>query len=220
MNDATNYQESRIATVKLFIAIASWVTIGGVFELVYRPSVIRSNSDPTRFNVSGAEEYLQRLFGDEPVRPAGSDANREVRGRLVAELKSLGFEVQLQSTTAQVQNSKWPAYNGQTVPVVNVLARKPGRDHAPRGTFGMPLRFGAGGSRDLRRRFRRRHVSANRSPSRRRPVAARLDSVVFRRRRIRLVGIDAVCGRASLGARRRLRCELGSSRDFRAGVAV
>lgn len=71
---------------------------------------------------SGARAYaaLADLLGDQQPHPVGSAANDGVRARLVAQLRSMGFEPELQRGFACNER-------GSCAPVVNVIVQVPGQ---------------------------------------------------------------------------------------------
>jgi hypothetical protein len=80
------------------------------------PPVTPGTAPAEQFSAERAVAVLERLLGDQVAHPAGSTANDRVRERLVAQLETLGLEVELQRCQ--------PA-SSRGLRLANVLARLP-----------------------------------------------------------------------------------------------
>jgi len=108
---------NRLAVVVSWVALLLGGALG-VASLV--PPAPPVNSNPSDFSVVPALDDIKRI-AREP-RPIGSSANQIVRDDIIAQLRQLGLEPQIQAITA-------PDYFGKpggSVEVVNVVARIPG----------------------------------------------------------------------------------------------
>ncbi len=85
------------------------------------PEALPIDAPPGQFSGLRAADYLAELLGDETPHPVGSPANRAVRDRLLAQLKELGLQVEVQQTIGC--SAKRPV----CARVENVLAEIPGR---------------------------------------------------------------------------------------------
>jgi hypothetical protein len=75
----------------------------------------------TEFSGARARQVLARVLGDQRPHPTGSDAAREVRARIAAELRALGLEV-------EVTRSNVCGRYGTCAEVENLLAKIAGTD--------------------------------------------------------------------------------------------
>ena len=87
------------------------------------PAPAGEDAPPDAFSAARAGAVLERILGDGRPHPTGSEANAEVRARLVAELRRLGYEPDVQSGFAC--SPIWPVCAG----VQNVVAQLPGTGH-------------------------------------------------------------------------------------------
>ncbi|MCX7063880.1 MAG: hypothetical protein NT024_04785, partial [Proteobacteria bacterium] len=62
------------------------------------PEALESNAPQDTFSAARARAELVRLLGDEIPHPVGSDANKEVKARLIERLNELGLVPQIQDT--------------------------------------------------------------------------------------------------------------------------
>jgi len=117
--------DERPATRTMWMAIAI-VVVAVLLEAWSRrvPEPLRVDAAATRFSAGRALAIVERLLGDGVPHPVGSAANAAVRERIVTELRALGIEPELQSTYV-CRDARVCA------PVVNVLARIPGRAEGP-----------------------------------------------------------------------------------------
>jgi hypothetical protein len=98
----------------------------GLVAWRYAPPAARDEATPTaEFSAQRAHGVLARLLGEQAPHPTGSAANHLVRERLVAELRGLGLEPEVERRLA--------CRHGRCGEVVNVLARLPGSAGAARG---------------------------------------------------------------------------------------
>jgi hypothetical protein len=88
------------------------------------PAPLAVDAPATRFSAGRTLAIVERLLGGGAPHPVGSAANAAVRERIVTELRAIGIEPELQSAYV-CRDARVCA------PVVNVLARIPGREHAP-----------------------------------------------------------------------------------------
>jgi hypothetical protein len=84
------------------------------------PAPAGTDAPPDAFSAARAGAVLERLLGDGHPHPTGSAANAEVRARIVAELRGLGYEPEVQPGFAC--SPIWPVCAG----VQNVVAQLPG----------------------------------------------------------------------------------------------
>lgn len=80
-----------------------------------------SNTPPDQFSAMRAASALHRILGDDTPHPVGTLADDGVRGRIVAELTSMGYQPQVQTAFACGDF-------GQCATVNNVLARLAGSE--------------------------------------------------------------------------------------------
>lgn len=110
-------------TSNRLIMVLSWVVLLlalaiGVAPLV--PTVPPASLDPTAFSVGDALSHIERI-AHEP-RPIGTPGNQRGRDEIVAQLRALVLEPELQTSMA-------PDYfgiPGRRVEIVNIVARIPG----------------------------------------------------------------------------------------------
>ena len=74
----------------------------------------------TGFSLDRASKHIRMLATAFGSRPTGSKANRLAREYIVGQLRQAGFEVRLQDAVADTGS-------GLSVPVVNIIAARPGR---------------------------------------------------------------------------------------------
>ena len=104
--------------------VMPWVIIVLMGSLAVSPLVpprAQTDTDPTEFSAARAMETIERIAGE--PHPMGSPAAQRVRIELDHQIRALGLQPQLQAIES-------PDYYGSplgTVPVVNVMARMPGR---------------------------------------------------------------------------------------------
>lgn len=76
----------------------------------------------TGFSLDRASKHIRMLGTAFGSRPTGSEADRRARDYIAAELRQAGFEVRLQEALSDTDS-------GLSVPVVNIIATRPGRQH-------------------------------------------------------------------------------------------
>ncbi|MGE3779513.1 MAG: M28 family peptidase, partial [Pirellulaceae bacterium] len=104
------------------VLISGWALLIALCALAYRgPAPRGEDAPPDEFSAARAVATLRRVLGDEVPHPVGSEANGVVRERLVAELESLGLEVELHRTEAYRGDDE----DAAVIPLTNVLARFP-----------------------------------------------------------------------------------------------
>lgn len=106
-----------------FAALAVGV-VGGILA-TSPPQPIGADAPGDVFAVGRALTVMERLVGDETPHPVGTAANAAVRDRLLAELRGLGLEPEMQRRFAC--NLRFELCGE----VVNVLATLPGPDDGP-----------------------------------------------------------------------------------------
>lgn len=84
------------------------------------PAPAGEDAPPDAFSAARAAAVLERILGDGRPHPTGSEANAGVRARIVAELRRLGYEPEVQAGFAC--SPIWPVCAG----VKNVVAQLPG----------------------------------------------------------------------------------------------
>ncbi len=101
------------------------IAIAGLLEAWSQrtPEPRGDNAAPELFSASRAVAAAARILGDGAPHPVGSPANATVRERIVDELRSTGL--------APERHASYVCRRGVCAPVVNVLARIPGRSDAP-----------------------------------------------------------------------------------------
>ena len=111
--DSITMQLGRIGP---WLVIAILAAVG--FSSTMPPSQTATDS-ATEFDVDRAFRHVGAIAGE--PHPMGSDAIRTVRGYIVAELRALDIEPDLQAATA-------PDFfgRGDSVEIVNIIARIPG----------------------------------------------------------------------------------------------
>ncbi len=87
------------------------------------PSPEPLSAPPDTFSATRAMAMLERVLGDEAPHPVGSTANGRVRARILDELRMLALEPEL--------DASWVCRGIVCAPVVNVIARIPGRTEGP-----------------------------------------------------------------------------------------
>ena len=105
------------------LGVALLVVLGAFLAAVMSmapPAPLPLNAPPEQFSGLRAAETLSFLLGDETPHPVGSEANRAVRDRLIASIRQLGLEPQVQKTVGC--SGKYPLCAN----VENVLAEIPG----------------------------------------------------------------------------------------------
>ncbi len=76
----------------------------------------------TGFSLDRASKHIRMLGTAFGSRPTGSEADHRARDYIAAELRQAGFEVRLQEALSDTDS-------GLSVPVVNIIATRPGRQH-------------------------------------------------------------------------------------------
>lgn len=103
----------------------SAIVLAAVFALsllgLRPPAAVSSNAAPSNFSAVRAAEALRRILGDDAPHPVGTLPNAEVRGRIVAEFTTLGYQPVVQSAFACNEF-------GVCAMINNVLARLEGSE--------------------------------------------------------------------------------------------
>jgi hypothetical protein len=105
----------------LFSAVILAVIFAISLASLQPPAPRGSNTPPDQFSALRAANALHRILGDDVPHPVGSLADDNVRGRIVAELTSMGYQPQVQTAFACGDF-------GQCATVNNVLARLAGSE--------------------------------------------------------------------------------------------
>ncbi|HEU4382918.1 MAG TPA: M28 family metallopeptidase [Anaeromyxobacteraceae bacterium] len=116
--------EDRASGRALLLGVVLLAALGAAVALGLRPTAPRSEAPPREFSAVRAERILRELLGDGAPHPVGSAAGARVRERVLAELRRLGLEPEVQETFAC--GIYWTC--GE---VRNVLARLAGREPGP-----------------------------------------------------------------------------------------
>jgi hypothetical protein len=111
--------------IALALAAALWLATSAAY---HAPPSAPSDAPPAQFSGVRAKALLQRLLGDSQPHPMGSAANERLRERIVAQLRGLGLEPQLQRGP-MVCSARFGACGTP----VNILARLEGSEHAGDG---------------------------------------------------------------------------------------
>ena len=80
----------------LALFFAAFMSAGAIVQ----PPPVRTASSAEQFDTRAALERLARILGDETPHPVDTDAQDDVRERLLAEIRALGFEPQLRDAFA------------------------------------------------------------------------------------------------------------------------
>jgi hypothetical protein len=110
------------ATLALFAGCV-WYGVWSILP----PAVRRGPVADSEFSSQRAMRHLEEIAVQ--PHPMGSEANAKVRDYLVAELRKLRYEVEVQQATHQFSNSASP--KGHEVPLSNIIGRLPGRKPGP-----------------------------------------------------------------------------------------
>jgi hypothetical protein len=114
-------QTSRPATAALLLALL-FVSLAGIRSI---PPAPRGQDAEDGFSAHRAVEVLERIFASQEPHPIGSQANLEMRRRIVTELEAIGLEP---SIRREVGCSERLLACGQ---VANIVARIPGSEGPP-----------------------------------------------------------------------------------------
>ena len=108
---------------KLFvIGLIGFLAIFAFGYWRYMPTPAKGDKIPKQaFSSKRAFATLKMLLGDGSPHPVGSKANYLVRDRILAYLKKLGYQPQIQKGTTK-------NYRGQTITVQNIMVRLKGTD--------------------------------------------------------------------------------------------
>jgi len=114
---------------RVVAAVAAAVALALAFAWPQLPTPLPAAAPPTEFSAERAMEQLRRIAAR--PHPTGTSADDEVRETIAAQLRALGFTVQVQDTTSLTD-----AYVRFGMPVVaahvrNVIARRPGTTPGP-----------------------------------------------------------------------------------------
>jgi hypothetical protein len=103
----------------------SAVVLAAIFAIalvaLQPPAPESSSAPPTEFSAVRAGNTLHRILGDDAPHPTGSPASDKVRGRIVEELTTLGYQPQVQTAFACSDY-------GDCATVKNVVARLDGTE--------------------------------------------------------------------------------------------
>jgi hypothetical protein len=103
----------------------SAVTLAAIFVIALMalqpPAPESSSAPPTEFSAIRAGNTLHRILGNDAPHPTGSLANDKVRGRIIGELTTLGYQPQVQTAFACSDY-------GDCATVKNVVARLEGTE--------------------------------------------------------------------------------------------
>ena len=111
--------------VILFLLLLAFLSIR---DQTVPPDVLPASAPDTEFSAERAREYLREITLE--VHPVGSEAHQRVREYLTEELKSMGLEPEVHTTTG------FNYFYGQRVSdVYNILAKIPGAN--PTGGIGL-----------------------------------------------------------------------------------
>ena len=122
MNQVSNPHRPPRAPVWL-AAVALLLSVASVWWRYRGPEPAAADAEPSSFSAARARSRLAVVLGDERPHPLGSEANLEVRDRLLAELVRLGLQPQVQDAVAC-------RGRGHCRPVSNVIATLDGDDEA------------------------------------------------------------------------------------------
>lgn len=110
---------------RIVFAVAILAAIFVITLLAMRPPAPKPASAPANeFSAGRALDVLRRLVGNGVPHPVGSAADDEVRGRILSELTSLGYQPQVQSAFDCDEYA-------DCATVKNVLVRVPGSEAGP-----------------------------------------------------------------------------------------
>jgi hypothetical protein len=116
------FEERRSASGSPWLALAVWSAI--LLLVLWRgqpPAPRPVSASAAEFSAERARAVLARILGDSSPHPVGSAAGAAVRERIVAELRAVGLEPEIQEAFAC-------APHATCATVRNVLARLPGRE--------------------------------------------------------------------------------------------
>lgn len=107
----------------LFMLFALMIVLWGM-----QPPAAKGLDAPAdEFSAGRAMSRLQQLLGEEEPHPVGSESNRRVAERIIAQLVSFDYAVETQETMACYQDE----LVATCAPVRNILTRLPGQEDAP-----------------------------------------------------------------------------------------
>ena len=115
------------SAIPLFTVLLFWMGIAWVGHIRYQASpVIPADSFPSDFSAERAESIFERLYKDTGPHPAGE--NEWFREKVIAEFRSLGYEIELQHCSDAPRNRR---NESETVPLVNLIMRLIGKTDKP-----------------------------------------------------------------------------------------
>ena len=119
--------ENTGSSVAVVVALICWLLVAAASKWAYQPPSPLSVDSPTDvFSAERAEKHLQELVGDGIPHPAGSEQNKVVGDRVIAILRSMGYEdVQEQNSSQPIRFSR-ELGEPQSVPIRNLYAIKQG----------------------------------------------------------------------------------------------
>ena len=104
------------------LLLISALVLLGVLRSFSAPDPVRADAPDVEFSAVRAEAILRNLLQDGVPHVAGSPYNYEIRKRIVSQLESAGYEVEIQSLFHCN-----PLF-GVCSPVENIIAVKPGSE--------------------------------------------------------------------------------------------
>ncbi len=109
----------RAVVLPLYLFALAWLSQAAV----RLPMPLPSDAPPTEFSASRALDHL-KVIAQQP-HPIGSPANAEVRDYLVAQLESMGLDVEIQRTEMIYDYARNPGPTRMAT-VENIVTRRPG----------------------------------------------------------------------------------------------
>lgn len=106
-----------------------WLVILGLAEWSYRGPALVTTDTADRFCGRRAEEFLERLVGNNLPHPVGSEDHLRMRAEVIALAEQLGYAVEQQVTRFRFAES------GREIPLTNILFRLKGTDPSSRSVL-------------------------------------------------------------------------------------
>lgn len=121
-------QENPIASaVPLIAVLLFWAGLAWCGHVRYQPPpIVPADALNADFSAVRAEPIFERLYKDATPHPAGD--NEAFREKVIAEFKTLGYEVELQQSRAAPRNDR---SDQESVPLVNLIVRLEGKTDKP-----------------------------------------------------------------------------------------
>ncbi len=104
-------------------SFSNFLLTGAICLVVIVTGTACRNRAATGFSPERAGKHIRMLGTAFGSRPTGSEADRRAREYIAAALREAGFEVRLQEAMSETGS-------GLSVPVVNIIATRPGRERA------------------------------------------------------------------------------------------